>query len=57
MAPRIKQETNNMTLKFWYRDDVNPREMNDYFIDKKYVQVKSDKGYFIKFLIDRIRKI
>ena len=51
------QETNNKPLKFWYRDDVNPREMYDYFIDEKYVQVRADKGYYIKFLIDKIRKI
>lgn len=51
------RETNNKPLKFWYRDDTKPREVYDYFIDEKYVQVKADKGYFIKFLIDRIRKI
>lgn len=51
------QETNHMPLKFWYRDEIKSREMYDYFIDEKYVQVRSDEGYFIKFLIDRIRKI
>ena len=51
------QEINNEPLKFWYRDDIKPREVHDYFIDEKYVQVRADKGYFIKFLIDRIRKI
>ena len=51
------QEINNKPLKFWYRDDIKPREMHDYFIDEKYVQARADKGYFIKFLIDRIRKI
>ena len=51
------QETKNMPLKFWYRDDTKPREMHDYFIDEKYVQVRADKGYYIKFLINRIRKI
>jgi len=51
------QETSNMPLKFWYRDDTKPREAYDYFIDEKYVQVRADRGYYIKFLIDRIRKI
>ncbi|NCD01165.1 IS1 family transposase [bacterium] len=52
-----KREKNNMPLKFWYRDDIKPREVYDYFIDDKYIQVKSGKGYYIKFLIDKIRKI
>ena len=52
-----KQEVNSMPLKFWYRSDTNPREIHDYFIDQKYVQVRADKGYYIKFLIDKIRKI
>ncbi len=51
------QEKNNESLKFWYRDDTSPREMHDYFIDEKYVQVRADKEYYIKFLIDKIRKI
>lgn len=51
------QESKNKPLKFWYRSDLEPREMHDYFIDEKYVQVRADKGYYIKFLIDRIRKI
>lgn len=52
-----KQEVNNMPLKFWYRDDTTQREVYDYFVDEKYVQVRSDKGYYIKFLVDKIRKI
>lgn len=52
-----KQEANNIPLKFWYRNDAKPREMYNYFIDEKYVQVRADKGYYIKFLIDKIRKI
>ncbi|MDP2951523.1 MAG: hypothetical protein Q8N55_04015, partial [bacterium] len=51
------QEANNMPIKFWYRNDTKVREMHDYFVDDKYVQVRSDKGYYIKFLIDKIRKI
>ncbi|MEX2410277.1 MAG: hypothetical protein WD607_02710 [Candidatus Paceibacterota bacterium] len=51
------QERNNVPLKFWYRDDIEPREMHDYLIDEKYVRVRSDKGYYIKFLINKIRKI
>lgn len=51
------QKENNMPLKFWYRNDTEPRETYDYFIDEKYVNVHSDKGYFIRFLINKIRKI
>jgi len=51
------KEKNNMPLKFWYRNDIEPRKMYDYFVDDRYVQVRSDKGYYIKFLIDKIRKV
>jgi len=51
------KKANNMPLKFWYRNDTKPREIYDYFIDEKYVNVRSDKGYFIKFLINKIRRI
>lgn len=51
------QEKYNKPLVFWYRDDINPRITYDYFIDEKYVQVRADEGYYIKFLIDKIRKI
>jgi hypothetical protein len=51
-------EANGMPLQFWYRDDIEPRNIyDDYFIDEKYVNVLSEKGYYIKFLIDKIRKI
>jgi len=51
------QKVNDDPIKFWYRDDVEPREIYDYHIDDKYINVRSDEGYFIKFLIDKIRKI
>lgn len=51
------QAKNNKPLSFWYRNDVEPRKIYNYFIDEKYVQVRSDKGHYIKFLIDKIRKI
>jgi hypothetical protein len=51
------QEIKKQPLIFWYRDDNTPRKIYDYFVDKKYVNVRSDKGYYIKFLIDKIRKI
>jgi DNA-directed RNA polymerase subunit RPC12/RpoP len=51
------QEIKKQPLIFWYRDDNKPRKIYDYFVDKKYVNVRSDKGYYIKFLIDKIRKI
>lgn len=51
------QKNNNFPIRFWYRDDISPRKVSNYFIDEKYIQVKSDKGYYIKFLIDKVRKI
>lgn len=51
------QKAKGLALKFWYRNDTDPRDIRDYYIDKKYVNVRSDKGYYIKFLIDKIRKI
>jgi len=51
------QKQNNSPLTFYYRQDTSPRKVFDYFIDDRYVQVRSDKGYYIKFLIDKIRKI
>lgn len=51
------QKENNEPIEFYYRDDIKPRKIYDYFLDDKYINVKSDKGYFIKFLIDRIKKI
>jgi len=51
------QKVNDDPIKFWYREDINPREIYDYNVDDKYINARSDKGYFIKFLIDRIRKI
>lgn len=51
------QKQSNSPLTFYYRQDTSPRKVSDYFIDDRYVQVRSDKGYYIKFLIDKIRKI
>ena len=51
------QKQNNSPLTFYYRQDTSPRKVFNYFIDDRYVQVRSDKGYYIKFLIDKIRKI
>lgn len=51
------KKENNSPLTFYYRQDTLPRKVYDYFIDERYVQVRSDKGYYIKFLIDKIRKI
>ncbi|MFC1649329.1 hypothetical protein ACFL2C_01270 [Patescibacteria group bacterium] len=51
------QESENSPLRFWYRDDIEHRNIHDYYLDEKYINVRSEKGYYIKFLIDRIRKI
>jgi len=51
------QKAKNAPVSFYYRQDTSPRKVSDYFIDDRYVQVRSDKGYYIKFLIDKIRKI
>jgi hypothetical protein len=52
---------NNEILKnplvFFYREDTSPRVISDYYLDEKYINVKSTEGYYIKFLIDKIRKI
>ena len=50
-------EARHEDIQFWYRDDIKPRKIYDYFLDEKYINVRSDEGYFIKFLIDKIRKI
>jgi len=52
-----KQKANNAPLRFWYRSDIEPRNIRNYFINEKYLNVRSEKGYYIKFLIDKIRKI
>jgi hypothetical protein len=52
------QKANNLPLKFWYRSDIRPREVDDYYVGEKYLQVKYKYNkYYIKFLIDKIRKI
>lgn len=48
---------NSQPIKFYYRDDVRPREIYNYRLDDIYVHVRSEQGYFIKFRIDKIRKI
>ncbi len=53
-----KQYANSKPIKFYYRDDVTPREFDSFFItDNKYIKVLGNKGYYITFLIDKIRKI
>ncbi len=46
-------------IEFYYRDDKKPRKIHsDYHVDNTYVHVHSDsRGHYIKFRIDRIRKI
>ena len=51
------QETFHTPIIFYYRDDVEPRKIYHYYLDKNYINVKTEKGYFLKFLINRIRKI
>ncbi len=51
------QEVKRRSIQFWYRDDAKPRIIDDYYLDERYINVRSDKGYFIKFLIDKIRRI
>ena len=51
------QEQFHTPITFCYRDDVKPRKIYDYYLDKKYINVKTEKGYYIKFLINKIRKI
>lgn len=52
------QYSNSKPIRFYYRDDLSPREFNSFFItDNKYIKVLGNKGYYITFLIDKIRKI
>lgn len=51
------QETFHTPITFYYRNDVKPRKIYDYYLDKNYINVKTEKGYYIKFLINKIRKI
>lgn len=51
------QETFHTPITFYYRNDVKPRKIYDYYLDKNYINVKTEKGYCIKFLINKIRKI
>ena len=57
MANILSLASNNAPLRFWYRSDIEPRNIRNYFINEKYLNVRSEKGYYIKFLIDKIRKI
>jgi len=52
-----EQEKKGNPISFYYRKDTTPRTFTNYFIDGIYVKVKSSKGYYIKFLIDKIRKV
>ena len=51
------QETFHTPITFYYRHDVKPRKIYDYYLDKNYINVKTEKGYHIKFLVNKIRKI
>jgi hypothetical protein len=52
-----RQKAVNAPVVFYYRKDSSPRRIYNYYLDERYVYVRSDKGYYIKFLIDKIRKI
>lgn len=53
-----KQYSSSKPIKFYYRDDVSPREFKDFFIaENKYIKAMGNKGYPITFLIDKIRKV
>lgn len=41
----------------YYREDSEPRIIRNYKLDDKYIHVKSDKGYYYKYLIEAIRRI
>ncbi len=44
-------------ITFYYRQDNEPRHFGNYLLNDMYIQVKSSKGYYIKFLIDKIRRV
>ncbi len=52
-----KQANSNQTIIMYYREDSEPRIIRNCKLDDKYIYVKSDKGYYYKYLIDMIRKI
>lgn len=52
-----KQKEKNEPIVFYYRQDITPRKTNNYYLDDKYVHVKSAGSYYVTFLIDKIRKI
>lgn len=52
-----KQKANNQPIVFYYRQDRAPRRIYNYYLDERYINAKGNKGYYIKYLIDRIRKI
>jgi hypothetical protein len=53
----IEQKALNKPIKIFYRDDLTSRTLHGFNIDGPYLKVRNKKGYYIKFLIDRIRKI
>lgn len=52
-----EQKRLNRPIKIFYKEDVTSRTFYTYYIEGPYIKVRSKKGYYISFRIDRIRKI
>ena len=51
------KKANNKPIVFYYRNDSFPRIFHEYFLDGKYIKVRTDEGYHLTFLIDKIKKL
>jgi hypothetical protein len=52
-----RQKASNQPIEFYYRQDKTPRKIYNYYLDERYINAKGNQRYYIKFLIDKIRKI
>lgn len=52
------KESSNSPVSFYYRDKENTDTYNDYYFDDTYLHVKNwNSKYYIKYLIEKIRKV
>ena len=52
------KKNNNLPVSFYYKDKKSMDQYYDYYFDDKYLHVKSwYSRYYIKYLIDKIRKV
>jgi len=51
------RKISNQPIKFYYKNDTQPREFYQYSFNDTYVYIPSGKGYSYNYLIDRIRNV